>query len=172
METENTKNNSDSSQITFKCSPEERQEVDSQAAKFKMSNSEYIRIKVFDDDEQVFRLKSKNSELDKENKELQVKLSRYKESERSPDNIVLQLTPEVRELFEKLFKDLYSSEKSVGNNIILFLFLMIEFHFKALVGQKDISLEDVQNVQETFRYETEENEKINEVDSEDDLSSS
>lgn len=125
MEQEISKNSSDYSQITFKLTPEERRYIEKEVEKFDVSLSEYIRIKVLDNADQTFTLKAKLSAQVKENKRLQIKLSRFQEIELAPDSIILPVTPKIKDILETLFSDFGSETITTEIKIAEFLLIAV-----------------------------------------------
>ncbi|MCG3165041.1 MAG: hypothetical protein POELPBGB_00801 [Bacteroidia bacterium] len=105
MELENKSKQTEATSITFKLAPDERQKILDAAEFLDVNLSEYCRIKCLADEKTVFDQAIKSAELEKENKVLKVKLAYYKESERDPNSVVLQLTSEQKEILEKLYSD-------------------------------------------------------------------
>lgn len=118
METENKKNQSESTQITFKLATKERQQIEGEAAKLGISISEYCRIKCLLDENDTFIARNKVTELETLVNTLRVKLNYFKVNERDPNDIVLKLTPEQRGIIEKLYSEYYSIAVHIGDNII------------------------------------------------------
>lgn len=118
METENKKNTNENTQINFKLAVKERQQIEVEAAKLGISLSEYCRIKCLLDERDTFIARNKVIELETVVNTLRVKLNYFKENERDPNDIVLKLTPEQREIIEKLYSEYYSRAVHIGENII------------------------------------------------------
>jgi len=125
METERNKTASDSAQINFKLSSQERETIEKSAENVGVTLSEYCRIKCLLDEDQAFALKMKVVDLEKKVKELQVKQSFYKDTQRDPYSIVLQLQAKEREIFEKLFNHYRDKGGNLGWNIVCYIIDMI-----------------------------------------------
>lgn len=180
MEQENLKTNTDSSQITFKLAPEERQYIEKEAEKFDVTISEYIRIKVLDNADQIFKVKAKLIALEKENKRLQIRLSRFQEMELAPDGMVLPINQEIREIFELMFINFDSNLGSTEQKIVQFVLLILtrKNTFKELAYDKNITIDRIEFVLDEFveeikslQYEnSEDTVEEQDVDEDDDFS--
>lgn len=180
MEQENLKTNTDSSQITFKLAPEERQYIEKEAEKFDVTISEYIRIKVLDNADQIFKVKAKLIALEKENKRLQIRLSRFQEMELAPDGMVLPINQEIREIFELMFINFDSNLGSTEQKIVQFVLLILtrKNTFKELAYDKNITIDRIEIALDDFVEEikalqfenSDDNVEEEDVDEDDDFS--
>ncbi|MBL0047505.1 MAG: hypothetical protein IPP32_05330 [Bacteroidetes bacterium] len=119
MEAEIKNNTSETTQITFKLTQDERQTIEESAGDLDLNISEYCRLKSLMDENTVLTQKRKISDLEKEVKLMKVKLDFYKNSERTPEHhIVLDVTKEERETFEKMFGDFMTGENDLSFNLI------------------------------------------------------
>lgn len=145
MEPEFKKNNSDATQITFKLSTDERQLIEDTAGKFDLSVSEFIRIKLLTEEEDVFLLRKNLMEAEKQVKELKIKLGFYKQTERSPTDIILKLTDEERKIIDLLYFDFTDAKATLGQNITFLLFTLpcIDQFYKAYFSMKGIDPEEI-----------------------------
>lgn len=146
MEPEFKKNNTEATQITFKLNSDERQLIEETAGKFDLSVSEYIRIKLLTVEEDVFLLRKNLIDAERRVKELKIKLSFYKETERSPTDVILKLTEEERKAIELLYFDFRDSSASLSQNILsaLFEIASLELFFKSYFSMKGISREEIE----------------------------
>jgi len=165
MEQENLKTNTDSSQITFKLTPEERRYIEKEVEKFDTTLSEYIRIKVLDNADQTFKLKSKLLAQLKENKRLQIMLSRFQEMELTPDCMILPVSQEIKKIFETLFSD-NDSETTPEVKIIEFLMVVVmrKGIFQDLSWGKNITINQIDEALKSFKAELEDFNAENEED--------
>lgn len=119
METENKNNVSETTQITFKLSQDERQTIEESSKSLELNISEYCRLKCLMNENTVLEQRVKLNEYEKQIKSLKVNLDFYKNSVRTPDHhIVLNVTEEERETIEKMFGDFMNEEIDLGFNII------------------------------------------------------
>ena len=155
MEEENQKITSDSAQITFKLTSEERQYLEKEIEKFDVTMSEYIRIKVLNNADQTLKLKSKMLALLKENKGLQIKLSRFQEMEVNSESIILPINNEIRKILEAFFTEFYSEENSMETNLVIFLMNMLlsESIFKGLAYNTQITIDQITQAKELYQEE-------------------
>ncbi len=147
METEYKKNTSETTQITFKLANDERQRIEDDAAKLGISISEYCRIKCLLDENETFITKTKLAELEKLVTTLRVKLGYFKENERNPNDIILKLTSEQREIIEQLYSDYYSDGVIIGENIIkaLITFTTFEPIFLTSFSFKGLTITEIED---------------------------
>jgi len=143
METERNKNTGDSAQINFKLSPQERESIEKSAEKAGVTISEYCRIKCLLDEDEAFTLKTKTADLEKTVKELRIKLSFYKDTERDPNNIVLKLTSDQRKILETLYSgfDTWFKDSNIGDDVLAFLIHITKFDpvFQDLFSDKGLT---------------------------------
>lgn len=119
MEPENKKNAGELTQITFKLTSDDRQTIQETADSLELNVSEYCRLKCLADENAVIEQQNQIMRLEKEVKHLKVKLAYYKDSERTPNDILIKLTSDQRNILEKLYADYcYPREVSIGENII------------------------------------------------------
>lgn len=114
-------NLSATSQITFKLSATEKENILNDATSLGVNLSEYCRIKVISIDSDLIVIRNKLSRLEKENRVLKVKLNFYKESTIDQNSVVLQFNEKQRLIIDKLFADYHSKDLSIGANIIRYL---------------------------------------------------
>lgn len=148
METERNKNTGDSAQINFKLSPQERESIEKSAEKAGVTISEYCRIKCLLDEDEAFALKTKTADLEKTVKELRIKLSFYKDTERDPSNIILQLKPDQRKILETLYSGFnrwYTD--NIGQDVLAFLIhiTMFEPVFGDLFSDKGLTKTEIED---------------------------
>lgn len=152
MEPEFKKNNNDATQITFKLSTDERQLIEETASKFDLSVSEFIRIKLLTEEEDVFLLRKNLMEAERQVKELKIKLGFYKQTERSPTDIILKLTDEERKIINLLYFDFTDAKATLGKNIIYLLFTLpcIDQFYKAYFSLKGIDQNEINEFKENL----------------------
>ncbi|MCG3167252.1 MAG: hypothetical protein POELPBGB_03039 [Bacteroidia bacterium] len=103
MELENKIKSTENAQITFKLNEDEKRKIEETSAYLGITVSEYLRIKSLADEKTVFDQLTKSAELEKENKTLKVKLEYYRNTERTPNSLVLPLNAEQLETLKNLF---------------------------------------------------------------------
>lgn len=130
MESQMRKEAGTNTQITFKTSPEENLRIKEKAANFDMSVSEYCRTKLLSENDATVQALSRVAELEKEIRRLRVELDNYQNAVCNPNDIVLKLTPQQKEVLEAIMRSLYSSyfetETSLGQAIRELLFQFIK----------------------------------------------
>ena len=154
MESEIKKNNGEATQITFKLSTDERQLIEDIAGKFELTTSEFIRIKLLTEEEDVFQLRKNLMESERQVKELKVKLGFYKDTERSPTDIILKLDEDERRIIELLYFDFRDSKVTLGQNIlsVLFSLPLIDQFYKGYFSLKDIDLDEIEDIKSNLEF--------------------
>lgn len=156
METENKKNAGELTQITFKLTADDRQTIQETADSLELNVSEYCRIKCLVDENVVIVQQNQIMQLEKEVKQLKVKLAYYKNSERNPNHIVLELSKVQKNIIDDLFNDFTNKNERLSSNIIdaLIHITTEDIHRKNLFYSKKITVEEI----EKAFYPTEEDE--------------
>lgn len=147
------KTTTNTGQINFKLSPEERQNLEEMAAASELNLSEYCRIKCLMEENTLITQRKRIAELEKEVKTMKVRLSCYKNSEASSEvgehDIVLKLNEEQKELLNRLYGNFVSEciddsiDGSINYNILetlLFLPVIETFsqkYYKGVFEGKD-----------------------------------
>ena len=154
MESEIKKNNGEATQITFKLSTDERQLIEDIAGKFELTTSEFIRIKLLTEEEDVFQLRKNLMESERQVKELKVKLGFYKDTERSPTDIIQKLDEDERRIIELLYFDFRDSKVTLGQNIlsVLFSLPLIDQFYKGYFSLKDIDLDEIEDIKSNLEF--------------------
>ena len=103
MKEQQENNTGNLSQITFKLSVEERQIIDVMVESSGLNLSEYCRIKCLMEANTLISQRKRIAELEYEIKTLKVKLSCNNSSVVGPNDILLQLTEQQRNLLDRLY---------------------------------------------------------------------
>jgi hypothetical protein len=122
METETKNNTSETTQITFKLSQDERQTIEQSAGDLDLNISEYCRLKSLMDENTVVMQRKKLNDMEKLIKILKVNLDFYKSSTRAPEDIVIAVTEEQRSTLEYMFDDFKRKDESIDSVLIDILF--------------------------------------------------
>lgn len=119
MEPEIKNNTSETTQITFKLTQDERQTIEESAGDLDLNISEYCRLKSLMDENTVLTQKRKISDLEKEVKLMKVKLDFYKNSERTPDEyIVLEVNQLQRATLVEMYAGFMTPNQELSKDLI------------------------------------------------------
>jgi hypothetical protein len=149
METETKNNTSETTQITFKLSQDERQTIEESAGDLELSLSEYCRLKCLMDENTVLEQRKILAEYEKVIKGLKVNLGFYKNSERTPDHyVILEVDEEQRDALERMYGHFMSINQDLSTNLIDAL---IQFYAKLIKEQylgfeSKITIEEVAEI--------------------------